>query len=201
MSNPRFAELGGVMRGQARTPARHAQASEDLPGEMPGEDDETEDCEAGNGGDDEETTMTTQTEQSAAAGTPAASTSQGGAAQNQNPNGQANSGQPDAAAIRAEERQRIADVFASEAVTGRELAAAELLANSDMTAGAIVAMLPKLTPAASADEGAQMLAQMRNGTDVDLGTGDDADQSANADNHGWGKAMSKAARLSGRKAA
>jgi hypothetical protein len=72
-----------------------------------------------------------------------------------------------------------------------------LLANSDMNASAIVAMLPKLTPAAQVDEGANMLDAMRQNASTDLGLGSsESDQSA-AD-HGWGKAHAKAAKHLGR---
>lgn len=106
-----------------------------------------------------------------------------------------------AAAIRAEERGRIKAVFASDAVKGREMAAVELLAESDMSADKIVAMLPKLSPAASADNdeiGRKMLDKM-GGEEADLGTGgqdENADiKAANAAS--WGKAAAFANSLNG----
>lgn len=91
------------------------------------------------------------------------------------------------AETQANERQRISAVFASEDVKGRECAAAELLANSDMPADRIIAMLPKLAPAASAaqDEGVAMLNAMRDGGDSNLGvSGEDQNLQA-ANNFGW----------------
>lgn len=112
-----------------------------------------------------------------------------------------NASVPDATAIRAEERGRIKAVFASDAVKGRELAAVELLAESDMSADKIVAMLPKLQPAASAENdeiGRKMLDKM-GGEEEDLGTGG---QSENADAKAanaasWGKAAAFANSLNG----
>ncbi|MEA3044569.1 MAG: hypothetical protein QOH47_2407 [Sphingomonadales bacterium] len=61
------------------------------------------------------------------------------------------------ATARAEERQRVADVFASPDVKGREAAAVLLLTETDMAADRIIAKLPGLTPASAND----MLARMR----------------------------------------
>lgn len=90
------------------------------------------------------------------------------------------------ASIRAEERARIATVFASEDVKGREQAAAHLLASSDMPADGIVSMLPKLNPSADdgKSQGQQMLDVMAEDRDADLGI--DAGQPKPAANHGWG---------------
>ena len=53
---------------------------------------------------------------------------------------------PSASAVRAEERQRLKTVFASEASKGRERLCASLLsANEGWTAGQIVAQLPNLS--------------------------------------------------------
>lgn len=73
----------------------------------------------------------------------------------------------DEAAIRAEERQRVATVFASEEAKGRERIAANLLANPKLEAAEIVGMLPSLA-ASSSDA---MLAQLAAGTNPDLGAG------------------------------
>ncbi|WP_417615317.1 hypothetical protein [Parasphingorhabdus sp.] len=91
----------------------------------------------------------------------------------------------DGAAIRAEERARVAAVFASDDVKGREQAAAHLLSSSDMPADGIVAILPKLAPSADsgASAGQQMLDAMAQDGDVD--TGIDAGAPKPAANHGW----------------
>ncbi len=92
-------------------------------------------------------------------------------------------------AIRAEERQRVADVFASEHVAGRESAAAELLANSDMSAEKIVAMLPKLS--ASTNGGGEDMLEHMQGNNPDLSpTGGQGSSSAKG---GWGKITAKIA--------
>lgn len=191
MSKPRFGGLSDVMRGQSEVPAQ--QAKEPL---TPEPDDE--EMEAGNGEDEEEDTDMSDKEKKGAQASASTPTNdapatpeakgnnpaQGAAA----PDGGHSGGDDAVATARAEERQRIADVFASEHVQGREMAAAELLAGSDMNADKITAMLPKLTPAASADDGKQMLAQMRENADPDLGNEGEADPAAAAaDNHGWGK--------------
>jgi hypothetical protein len=83
-----------------------------------------------------------------------------------------------AATIRAEERQRVADVFASDDVKGREQAAVLLLTETDMSAEKIIAKLPSLTPA-GADA---MLANLRQ-PNPSLGAG--------ADSEGGGKASAR----------
>ncbi|QTH19654.1 hypothetical protein HRJ34_14860 [Rhizorhabdus wittichii] len=93
------------------------------------------------------------------------------------------------AAIRAEERQRVADVFASEHVAGRETAAAELLANSDMSAEKIVAMLPKL--GANAKGGADDMLEQMQGNNPDLSPG--GGQGSGNAKGGWGKITAKIA--------
>jgi hypothetical protein len=71
--------------------------------------------------------------------------------------------------IRAEERQRVTDVFASDASNGKERVAASLLADSDMSADKIVALLPKL----GADASDAMLANLKQPNPV-LGAGAEA---------------------------
>lgn len=85
--------------------------------------------------------------------------------------------------IRAEERRRIATVFASEHVKGRETAAGELLASSGMSAERIVAMLPKLG-ASSRGGVAAVLRAMRDGNS-------DRSGERRMGDHGWGKAVAR----------
>ena len=51
-----------------------------------------------------------------------------------------------AASVRAEERQRVADVFASDASKGKERTAARLLAKSSLPAGGIIELLADVGP-------------------------------------------------------
>lgn len=81
--------------------------------------------------------------------------------------------------VRAEERQRMADVFASEHVKGREAAAVMLLTETDMTAEKIVAKLPTLSPAAAADPMLKNLASTEN-PDLGAGTEGTTDSKAEA---------------------
>lgn len=191
MNKPRFGGLGSVMRGPAL-------AQEDMPGCDPDEDAPDDEDESGPdaGAKKKDKTMTEKKEGAEAQAEAPKTTTVAAEQPVQQQGGDA------VAAARTEERKRVADVFASEDVKGREMAAAELLANSDMSAAGIVAMLPKLTPAASADDGRQMLEQMRQGADADLGQGGDAEPQA-VENHGWGKAHAKVSKMHGlaRKAA
>ncbi|KPL67416.1 hypothetical protein SZ64_04430 [Erythrobacter sp. SG61-1L] len=187
MSKPRFGGLGGVMRGQAEMPRAQMRDPDGMPEGEPGEDPddlEDDDEEEANGScKKKDTNMKDQEQQAAApAGTVTAEAMADAVSK-----------------ARAEERQRVTDVFASEHVKGREMAAAELIGNSDMKAEAIVAMLPKLTPAASADEGQQMLSQMREGGNPDTGDAPGSGEPVAQENHGWSKAVAKAAKLAGRK--
>jgi hypothetical protein len=107
---------------------------------------------------------------------------------------------PDAAAIRAEaiaaERARMKAVFASEHVAGREAAAVELLAESDMTADKIVAMLPKLGASSGVLTNLATIASTPN---PDLGAGGET-EGVKADNHGWSKAHASVNRMRSRHA-
>lgn len=72
----------------------------------------------------------------------------------------------DEASIRAEERKRVADVFASDASKGKERVAARLLADTDMPADKIVGLLPEVGGSATD----AMLANLA-GLNPDLGPG------------------------------
>lgn len=173
MRKPRFAGLGGVMRGQADIPTAAARSGA-APGTEPDEDEDHE-CEADASEDEDEDMTDTKKKPACADDQP------GTAAVETTPDQTASD---PVSLARAEERQRISDVFASEHVAGREKAAAKLLATSDMSASAIVAVLPDLTPAAAAsDDGAAMLAAMRENANADLGQGGEPQVEAN---HGWG---------------
>ncbi|MXP24819.1 hypothetical protein GRI39_02000 [Altererythrobacter indicus] len=178
MSKPRFGGLGGVMRGQVETP--HA-SMKDMPEgkpetdpENPEDDDQPDDEEAGDGKKKDKPMSKDKEQQAAAPG-----------AESQMNDGQQHGDSNAVAAAITGERQRIAAVFASDDVKGREMAAAELLANSDMSADAIVGMLPKLTPSASADEGSEMLQHMRENGQIDLGN--EGGETQAEENHGWQK--------------
>lgn len=54
------------------------------------------------------------------------------------------------AAIRAEERERLAAVMGSEAAIGRERIAARLIADSEMSAEKIIEILPEMAATSSA---------------------------------------------------
>lgn len=94
---------------------------------------------------------------------------------------------------------RMNAVFASEHFEGRAAAAAKLLGNAKLSADEITGMLADLP---KGDGGADMLATLR-GNNPNLGNADQGDGGVAttnaADNHGWGKAQGKAARLYGRK--
>ena len=94
-------------------------------------------------------------------------------------------------------------VLASEHYAGRETLAHSLLAKDALSAADIIETLQaaekKAAPEASADEGSNMLASMREGADADLGTEGGEELDAKADNHGWGKAHAKIAKMHGRK--
>ncbi len=97
--------------------------------------------------------------------------------------------------------ERFSTVLASEHYAGRETLAHSLLAKDVLSAADIIETLQaaekKTAPEASADEGSTMLANMRAGADVDLGTegGDELD--AKAENYGWAKAHAKIAKMRG----
>jgi hypothetical protein len=74
------------------------------------------------------------------------------------------------AAARAEERQRVTAVFASEASNGKERVAAKLLANAKLSADDIIGMLPDC--AASASDG--MLKRLADQPNPDLAPGAEA---------------------------
>lgn len=179
MTTPRFAGLGGVLRGQARAPALDASAPA---APEPDAEDELTDCEPEDEAEDEpEAGDGTKKKDSEMTDTPKKPDT--------NPGNSATAAEASAdntASIRAEERGRMAAVFAHDNVKGREAAAAALLAESDMSADKIIALLPSLTQAASDDGGKDMLAAMREGASVDTGS-DDGSTSLAEENHGWGK--------------
>jgi membrane protein involved in colicin uptake len=71
---------------------------------------------------------------------------------------------------RAEERQRVADVFASDASKGKERAAASLLANPKLSADDIIGLLPNM----KGGETNQMLASLAAAPNPDLKPGTDS---------------------------
>jgi hypothetical protein len=82
------------------------------------------------------------------------------------------------AAARAEDRRRIADVFASKAVIGREMTAALLLSETTMRAAAIVKMLGGVDASPSAqDQARQSIIDAAN----------DRKGCGPAQNYGWAK--------------
>lgn len=92
------------------------------------------------------------------------------------------------ATARAEERQRVTDVFASDASTGKERVAASLLADSDMAADKIVALLPKL----DANPSNAMLANLTATKNPDLAPGKDVDPNPKADaNASWDRTFAR----------
>lgn len=100
-----------------------------------------------------------------------------------------------AAATRAEERERVAAVFASEHFAGREQAAGRLLAVSDMDAAAIcatIATFPRADAEAQADAEfrAAMMRTMDGSENPKLGLDDGGHEHADR-NHGWSKAVAR----------
>jgi hypothetical protein len=98
-----------------------------------------------------------------------------------------------AAATRAEERERVAAVFASEHFAGREQAAGRLLTTSDMDAMAITATLatfPRADAEAQADAEfrAAMMRTMDGSENPKLGLADGGHEHPDR-NHGWSKAV------------
>lgn len=85
------------------------------------------------------------------------------------------------ASAHAEERQRVTDVFASDASNGKERVAASLLADSDMSAEKIVALLPKL----GADASDSMLKTLASTPNPDLAPGAESRPSGRADAAGY----------------
>lgn len=124
MSNPRFARLGSVMRGQAEVPAPAMKGAVDpMPDTEPDDDDADEDrCEGGEKSNKKEKPMADEKTHTAA----------------------------DVAQARADERARFSTVLASEHFAGREALAQSLLA-TDLAADAIVTALAA-APKAEASE-------------------------------------------------
>lgn len=107
-----------------------------------------------------------------------------------------------AAATRAA-NERFGAVLASEHYVGREALGQKLLGNEKLSAEEIIDMLQaaeKKTSTEAADDGSTMLANMRDGADLDLGNDGGEVLDPKADNYGWSKAVAKAQRLSGLKA-
>lgn len=92
------------------------------------------------------------------------------------------------ATARAEERQRVAAVFASDDVKGREQAAVMLLTETDMTAEKIVAKLPSLSPAAASDP---MLGRLSSQENPDLGAGAEASGSGSDAKASWARTFER----------
>lgn len=85
------------------------------------------------------------------------------------------------ATARAEERKRMADVFASDAVKGRETAAAYFLTQSDMTSEKIISMLAWVPCTATAkDDWRRKLKE--SASKQQIGRASDS-----VANHGWAK--------------
>lgn len=95
--------------------------------------------------------------------------------------------------------ERFNAVLASEHFAGREALGQKLLSNDKLSAEDIIDMLQaaekKPEPEAS-DDGGNMLAQMREGADADLGT-EGGDTTLQAENHGWGTAHARVAKMFG----
>lgn len=85
--------------------------------------------------------------------------------------------------IRAEERERVTKVFASDVAVGKERAAAKLLANPKLSADDIVALLPDI--GAQASDG--MLSTLASTQNPDLGAGAEPKGDAKAGAAVWDK--------------
>lgn len=92
-------------------------------------------------------------------------------------------------AARAEERQRVADVFASDASKGKERAAASLLANPKLSADEIVALLPQISGGAGDNV---MLANLSATPNPDLKPGAETNSGGGADvAAGWNRTFAR----------
>lgn len=184
MTNPRFAGLSRVTRADA--PAAVAKDGKKYPDEkgmepdeeMEAEEDEAEaeDPEAGNKEDDMKDKDKMDASQAS----------------------DANANADALAAARAEERQRMSAISESEHFAGREMVAIDLFANTDLPADKVATMLSRMPANASAAESEQMLQNMREDGQADLGQGGEDEIDAAADNHGWGKAHAAVAQRYGR---
>lgn len=93
----------------------------------------------------------------------------------------------DVAAARAEERQRVTDVFASDASNGKERAAANLLANPKLSAEDIVDMLPQM----KGGESDAMLASLASNPNPDLKPGSESGGNAADAKEGWNRTFAR----------
>lgn len=93
----------------------------------------------------------------------------------------------DEATIRAEERQRVTDVFASDAAKGKERIAAQLLANPKLEASEIIALLPTLT-SGNADA---MLGRLAEQPNPDLAPGSEAGAGGGDSKASWDRTFER----------
>jgi hypothetical protein len=132
MRKSRFSGLGGVMRGQADVPAIAAQEPKNPPEEHPGDDDDEDEPDAGDGTSNEEPDMSEKPDTQAAVETART--------------------EGHAAGFKAA-NERLGAVFASEHYAGREQLAQNLLGNASMDADAIISALAAAPKAAAPDGG------------------------------------------------